>query len=87
MMPWAHSDTLPLTAVHDYLDNVFIQALSQVSGVAQASIIEDQKPVIRVQLDPFKLASLGLTLEEIRSSLVSATTNAAKGTLSTKDPT
>jgi len=83
MMLWAHSDTLPLTTVHDYLDNLFIQALSQVPGVAQASIIGDQKPSIRVQVDPMKLASIGLTLEEIRTSLVNATTNAAKGTIFT----
>jgi hydrophobe/amphiphile efflux-1 (HAE1) family protein len=83
MMLWAHSDTLPLTTVHDYLDNIFIQALSQVPGVAQASIIGDQKPSIRVQVDPFKLASLGLTLEEVRESLVKATSNAAKGTIYT----
>jgi HAE1 family hydrophobic/amphiphilic exporter-1 len=83
MMLWAHSDTLPLTTVHDYLDNLFIQALSQVPGVAQASIIGDQKPSIRVQMDPAKLAALGLTLEEVRASLVSATSNAAKGTIFT----
>jgi hydrophobe/amphiphile efflux-1 (HAE1) family protein len=83
MMLWAHSETLPLTTVHDYLDNLFIQALSQVPGVAQASIIGDQKPSIRVQVDPAKLAALGLTLEEIRGSLVNATTNAAKGTIFT----
>ena len=69
-MLWAHSDTLPLTTVHDYLDNFFIQALSQVPGVAQASIIGDQKPSIRIQVDPAKLASVGLTLEEIRDKLV-----------------
>jgi multidrug efflux pump subunit AcrB len=32
MMLWAHSDTLPLTTVHDYLDNLFIQSLSQLPG-------------------------------------------------------
>jgi hydrophobe/amphiphile efflux-1 (HAE1) family protein len=83
MMLWAHSDTLPLTTVHDYLDNLFIQSLSQVPGVAQASIIGDQKPSIRVQVDPAKLASIGLTLEEVRAKLVSATSNAAKGTIFT----
>jgi multidrug efflux pump subunit AcrB len=83
MMLWAHSDTLPLTTVHDNLDNIFIQALSQVPGVAQASIIGDQKPSIRVQVDPAKLASIGLTLEEVRDSLVKATSNAAKGTIFT----
>jgi hydrophobe/amphiphile efflux-1 (HAE1) family protein len=81
MMLWAHSDTLPLTTVHDYLDNIFIQALSKVPGVAQASIIGDQKPSIRVQVDPAKLASIGLTLEEVRTKLVGATSNAAKGTI------
>jgi HAE1 family hydrophobic/amphiphilic exporter-1 len=83
IMLWAHSDTLPLTTVHDYLDNIFIQALSQVPGVAQASIIGDQKPSIRVQVDPAKLASIGLTLEEVRTRLVAATSNAAKGTIFT----
>ena len=83
IMLWAHSDTLPLTEVHDYLDNFFIPALSQLPGVAQASIIGDQKPSIRVQLDPVKLASIGLTLEEVRTKLVNATSNAAKGTIFT----
>ena len=83
MMLWAHSDTLPLTTVHDYLDNFFIQALSQVPGVAQASIIGDQKPSIRIQVDPAKLAAIGLTLEEVRAKLVNATSNAAKGTIYT----
>src|SRR5436190_425503 len=31
----AHSDTLPITMVHDYLDNFLAQAISQVPGVAQ----------------------------------------------------
>src|SRR5262249_22738900 len=83
MMLWAHSETLPLTTVHDYLDNFFIQALSQVAGVAQASIIGDQKPSVRVQMDPAKLAAIGLTLEEVRPKLVGATTNAAKGAIYT----
>ncbi len=83
IMLWAHSETLPLTTVHDYLDNFFIQALSQLPGVAQASIIGDQKPSIRVQVDPAKLAAIGLTLEEVRTKLVNATSNAAKGTIFT----
>jgi hydrophobe/amphiphile efflux-1 (HAE1) family protein len=83
LMLWAHSETLPLTTVHDYLDNFFIQALSQVAGVAQASIIGDQKPSIRVQIDPAKLASIGLTLEDVRPKLVGATSNAPKGAIYT----
>jgi len=83
MMLAARSDTLPLYIVDDYVDNFLAQQISQVPGVAQATIGGDQKPSIRVQVDPAKLASSGLTLEEVRSTLVTATTIAAKGTVNT----
>ena len=77
----ARSDSLPLTKVDDYADNVLAQQISQVPGVAQVNIAGEQKPAIRVQVDPAKLAASGLTLEDVRGSLILATTNAAKGTL------
>jgi len=83
MILGAWSDTLPITTVDDYADNFLAQQISQVAGVAQAFIAGEQKPAIRVQLDPAKLAAMGLTLEDVRSSLVTSTTNVAKGTLST----
>jgi multidrug efflux pump subunit AcrB len=84
MMLAARSDTLPLYVVDDYVDNYLAQQISQVPGVAQATIGGDQKPSIRVQVDPAKLASSGLTLEEVRSTLVTSTTIAAKGTVNTE---
>src|SRR5271163_2563109 len=83
MMLAARSDTLPLYVVDDYVDNFLAQQISQVPGVAQATIQGDQKPSIRVQVDPAKLASSGLTLEEVRSALITSTTIAAKGTVNT----
>jgi hydrophobe/amphiphile efflux-1 (HAE1) family protein len=76
-----HSDSLPITVVDDYADTILAQQISQISGVAQVSIGGEQKPAVRVQIDPAKLATKGLTLEDIRGVLASATTNAAKGTL------
>src|ERR1700738_4990571 len=58
-----HSDVLPLTAVDDYAENILAQQISQISGVAQVTIGGQQKPAVRVQVDPAKLASLGLDLE------------------------
>jgi multidrug efflux pump subunit AcrB len=84
MMLAARSDTLPLYVVDDYVDNFLAQQISQVPGVAQATIGGDQKPSIRVQVDPAKLASSGLTLEEVRSALITSTTIAAKGTVNTE---
>ena len=60
------SDTLPLTIVDEYADNFLAQQISQVSGVAQVSIGGEQRPSIRVQVDPAKLATRGLTLEELQ---------------------
>jgi multidrug efflux pump subunit AcrB len=79
----AQSDTPPLITVNDYADNFVAQQISQVPGVAQVIICGEQHPAIRVQVDPAKLASSGLTLEEVRNTLVGATTIAAKGTVNT----
>jgi hydrophobe/amphiphile efflux-1 (HAE1) family protein len=77
----AQSDSLPLTTVDDYADNVLAQQISQVSGVAQVTIGGEQKPAIRLQIDPAKLSSTGLTLEDVRRAVVVATTNSAKGSV------
>jgi HAE1 family hydrophobic/amphiphilic exporter-1 len=83
MILGAQSETLPITAIDDYADNFLAQQISQVPGVAQVFIAGEQKPAIRIQVDPAKLAASGLTLEEIRGGLITSTSNAAKGTLST----
>jgi hydrophobe/amphiphile efflux-1 (HAE1) family protein len=80
-----HSDTLPITTLDEFADNLLLPPLSQVPGVAQVFIGGESKPAIHVQVDPAKLAAAGLTLEEIRGALVNSTTNAAKGTLNTPD--
>jgi hydrophobe/amphiphile efflux-1 (HAE1) family protein len=77
----ASSDVLPITTVDDYADNVLSQQMSQVPGVAQVIIAGEQKPAIRVQVDPAKLSATGLTLEDVRMALINTTTTAAKGTL------
>ena len=79
----AHSDQLPLTTVDDFADNVLAQQISQISGVAQVIIGGEQKPAIRVQVDPAKLQTRGLTLEDVRGVIANSTTNAAKGSLNT----
>src|SRR6202011_4625526 len=79
----AHSDTMPLTQVDDYGDLFLAQQISQVSGVAQVSIFGDRQPAIRIPVEPAKLASSGIPLEEIPSTLVTSTANAAKGTINT----
>ncbi len=75
------SDVLPLTEVSDYGNNVIAQQLSQIPGVAQVDIMGERKPAVRVQVDPGKLASLGLSLEDVRGVIASSTVNTPKGSL------
>ncbi len=75
------SDTLPLIEVNDFADNILSQQISQISGVSQVSIGGEQKRAIRVQVDPARLAAMGMTLEDVRNLLVTATVDAPKGTV------
>ena len=73
------SDTIPLSKVEDYADTRFAQKISQLPGVGLVSISGGQKPAVRVQVNPIALASLGLTMEDVRAAIVQANVNQAKG--------
>ena len=61
------SDAMPLTEVDDNADTKLAQQISQISGVGQVSIGGEQKPAIRIQLDPAKLVAKSLSLEDVRT--------------------
>ena len=73
------SETLPLEKVNDLADTVLAQKLSEVSGVGLVTIEGNQKPAVRVRVNPAALASLGLGFEDVRSSLIANNINAPKG--------
>jgi hydrophobe/amphiphile efflux-1 (HAE1) family protein len=75
------SDTIPLTKVNDYADSILAQKLSQMPGVALVTIGGEQKPAIRVQVNPAKLAAAGIDLEQVRTALGNATVDQPKGVL------
>jgi hydrophobe/amphiphile efflux-1 (HAE1) family protein len=79
MNMFVQSDGYPLTVVDDYTDNILAQQLSQLPGVALVSITGEQKPAVRVQVDPAKIASLGMSLEDVRGMLSIATADTPKG--------
>ncbi|HEY2996910.1 MAG TPA: multidrug efflux RND transporter permease subunit [Methylomirabilota bacterium] len=75
------SDTLPLQRVQDLADTNLAQKISQLPGVGLVSISGGQRPAVRVQADPMKLASYGLSLEDLRAVLGQANVDQAKGNL------
>ncbi len=77
----ATSDTLPLTEVDDNADTKIAQQISQISGVSQVVIGGEQKPSIRIQLDPAKLVTKGLSLEDVRQVINVTTVDSPKGNI------
>jgi HAE1 family hydrophobic/amphiphilic exporter-1 len=77
----ATSDTLPLTTVSDAVDAQLAQQISQISGVAQVSIGGQQKPAVRIQIDPAKLVAKGLQLEDVRAQIAITTVDSPKGNI------
>ncbi|MBR0874786.1 efflux RND transporter permease subunit [Bradyrhizobium tropiciagri] len=81
MLLSATSETLPLTTVSDAVDAQLAQQISQISGVAQVIIGGQQKPSVRVQIDPAKLVAKGLSLEDVRAAINIATVDSPKGNI------
>jgi hydrophobic/amphiphilic exporter-1 (mainly G- bacteria), HAE1 family len=77
----ATSDALPLTTVSDAVDAQLAQQISQISGVAQVVIGGQQKPSIRIQVDPAKLVAKGLSLEDVRNQIAITTVDSPKGNI------
>jgi multidrug efflux pump len=75
------SDVLPTEKVNDLADTVLAQKLSQVTGVGLVTIQGDQKPAVRVQINPTALAGLGLGFEDVRTALIQNNVNAPKGSI------
>jgi hydrophobe/amphiphile efflux-1 (HAE1) family protein len=75
------SDTLPLTTVDAYVETILLQKISQIPGVGLVGIGGQQKPAIRVRVDPQALAARGISLEDVRNVISGANVDQPKGTL------
>jgi hydrophobe/amphiphile efflux-1 (HAE1) family protein len=73
------SSTLPLEKVNDLADTILAQKLSEVSGVGLVTIEGNQKPAVRVQINPAAIESLGLSFEDVRNALIANNINLPKG--------
>jgi len=73
------SKTIPLPQVQNLADTRIAQKLSQVTGVGLVTLAGGQRPAVRVQANPKALAANGLNLEDVRTAIVNANVNQAKG--------
>ncbi|HUJ86526.1 MAG TPA: efflux RND transporter permease subunit [Burkholderiales bacterium] len=79
------SETLPLSTVDEYAENFLAQRISTINGVAQVQVYGQQQYAVRIQLNPSKLASLGIGIDEVQNAISQANVNLPTGTLYGKD--
>jgi len=76
------SDKYPVTKVYDLASTIMEQKLSQIQGVGQVGVQGGATPSVRVEVNPTKLESFGLTLSNIRSVLSLENSHEPRGQLS-----
>jgi multidrug efflux pump len=79
------SPSLTLTQLDSYAEDFLAQQISQMPGVGLVDFHGQQRPAVRIRVDPDKLAARGLTLEDVRSIVGVQTVNAPKGSLNGPD--
>jgi multidrug efflux pump len=73
------SKTLTTAQLYDSADTVIQQQLSQITGVGQIQLGGSALPSVRVEIQPDKLSSYGIGLEDVRAAIASANADSAKG--------
>jgi multidrug efflux pump len=73
------SDTLPIDKLADIADTFLQPKLAQIDGVGRVTVQGGLKPAIRVRMDPARLASYGLSMEDVRTAVANANVSGAKG--------
>jgi hydrophobic/amphiphilic exporter-1 (mainly G- bacteria), HAE1 family len=75
------SATLPLSKVDEYAENLLAQRISTLPDVAQVQVGGQQKYAVRVQLDPNRMAAMGLGIDEVSQAVQNGNVNLPTGTL------
>jgi len=75
------SETLPLSAVNEYAEDILAQRISMVSGVAQVDVFGSQKYAVRIQLDPNALAYRQIGIDDVLNAVQRGNVDLPLGTL------
>ncbi len=73
------SKTMPLTQAEDLADTRIAQKIEQLSGVGLVSIAGGQRPAVRIRANIQALSALGLNIDDLRTTISNANSNAPKG--------
>jgi hydrophobe/amphiphile efflux-1 (HAE1) family protein len=77
----ATSADLPISTVDDYVENYIAPRISRIRGVGVVDFHGQQKPAVRIQINPTIASAMGVSLEDVRAAIGTATVDTPKGTL------
>lgn len=75
------SKTLSAPDLYDVADTVLAQRIAQVKGVAQVIVSGAEQPAIRVTADPLRLAAMGVSFDQLRTTIANANSFQALGSI------
>jgi HAE1 family hydrophobic/amphiphilic exporter-1 len=76
-----NSQTISPRTVDEYAEIMIAPAISSINGVSQVNVFGTAKYAVHVQLDPSKLASYGIGIDEVEASIQRHNVNLPSGTL------
>jgi multidrug efflux pump len=75
------SSSISMRQLSDLADSLLAQRLSELTGVGRVTVEGNLRPAIRIQADLARLANYGLSLEDLRNTIIAANVAGAKGSL------
>jgi hydrophobic/amphiphilic exporter-1 (mainly G- bacteria), HAE1 family len=75
------SDTQPVSTLNEYAETTLTQEFSTIDGVSEVLIYGSQKYAVRVQVNPYALASKGIGIDQVTDAIKSGNVNLPGGTL------
>ncbi|SDP83812.1 hydrophobic/amphiphilic exporter-1, HAE1 family [Phyllobacterium sp. YR620] len=76
------SDTMQLSKLDDYAENVMSPAFSTISGVGEVQVLGTKQYAVRVEVDPNAATARGIGLDELTTAVAAKNSIAPVGTIS-----
>ncbi len=75
------SPTVTKEAMFDVADSILAQKLQQIEGVGQVQVGGSSQPAVRAEVNPLQLSKLGISLDQVRTSINVANAHSPKGSV------
>ncbi len=74
------SPTLLPSTLYDIADTLVAQRISQIDGVAEVTVSGAEQPAMRIRVNPVAVATMGISLEDVRAAISNANSLSPLGT-------